>query len=149
MRWPGGCFADRYHWKDGIGPKETRPSIVNYNWGDVKENNSFGTHEYMRLIELLDCDAFISGNMGSGTVREMAEWLEYLTSDSEGSPMTQLRKENGREQPWKVKFFGIGNESWGCGGLSYLFDFHILLSSRATGFGLPSKSIIDRFTGHG
>ena len=115
LRWPGGCFADTYHWKDGIGPNQNRASIVNTHWGGVTEDNSFGTHEFMRLTELLGCDAYINGNVGSGTVREMAEWVEYLTSDSD-SPMTRLRKQNGRDEPWKVKYFAIGNENWGCGG---------------------------------
>jgi alpha-N-arabinofuranosidase len=115
LRWPGGCFADTYHWKDGVGPQSKRASIVNTHWGGVTEDNSFGTHEFMRLTELLGCDAYINGNVGSGTVREMAEWVEYLTSDSD-SPMTRLRKENGRDEPWKVKYFAIGNENWGCGG---------------------------------
>lgn len=115
LRWPGGCFADTYHWKDGIGPQSQRASIVNTHWGGVTEDNSFGTHEFMRLCELLECDAYINGNVGSGSVQEMAEWIEYLTSDSE-SPMTKLRKQNGREEPWKVKYFAIGNENWGCGG---------------------------------
>jgi alpha-N-arabinofuranosidase len=115
LRWPGGCFADTYHWKDGIGPKEKRATIVNTNWGGVTEDNSFGTNEFMKLTELLGCDAYINGNVGSGTVREMADWIEYLTSDAV-SPMTKLRKENGRDAPWKVKYFAIGNENWGCGG---------------------------------
>lgn len=115
LRWPGGCFADTYHWKDGIGPQEQRASIVNTHWGGVTEDNSFGTHEFMKLTELIGCDAYINGNVGSGTVQEMAEWVEYLTSDSD-SPMTRLRKENGQEKPWKVKYFAIGNENWGCGG---------------------------------
>lgn len=115
LRWPGGCFADTYHWKDGIGPREKRASIVNVNWGGTTENNSFGTHEFLDLCEILECDAYISGNVGSGTVQEMAEWAEYISSDSE-SPMTKLRKQNGREKAWKVKYFGIGNEAWGCGG---------------------------------
>jgi alpha-N-arabinofuranosidase len=115
LRWPGGCFADTYHWKDGIGPQSNRASIINTNWGGVTEDNSFGTHEFMKLTELLGCDAYINGNVGSGTVKEMAEWIEYLTSGSE-SPMTKLRKENGQQQPWKVKYFAIGNENWGCGG---------------------------------
>jgi alpha-N-arabinofuranosidase len=115
LRWPGGCFADTYHWKDGIGPQEKRASIINTHWGGVTEDNSFGTHEFMKLTELLGCDAYINGNVGSGTVQEMAEWIEYLTSDAE-SPMTKLRKENGREEPWKVKYWAIGNENWGCGG---------------------------------
>ncbi|MCK4346285.1 MAG: alpha-N-arabinofuranosidase [Bacteroidales bacterium] len=115
LRWPGGCFADTYHWKDGIGPRKDRPSIVNVHWGGVTEDNSFGTHEFMDLCEQLGCDAYITGNLGSGTVQEMAEWVEYLTSNSE-SPMTSLRKKNGREEPWKVRFWGLGNENWGCGG---------------------------------
>lgn len=115
LRWPGGCFADTYHWKDGIGPQSRRASIVNVYWGGVTEDNSFGTHEFMKLTDLIGCDAYINGNVGSGTVREMAEWIEYLTSDAD-SPMTRLRKENGREDPWKVQLFAIGNENWGCGG---------------------------------
>jgi alpha-L-arabinofuranosidase len=115
LRWPGGCFADTYHWRDGIGPQEQRASIVNIHWGGVTEDNSFGTHEFMRLTELIDCDAYINGNLGSGTVQEMAEWVEYLTSSSD-SPVTRLRKQNGREEPWKVPYFAVGNENWGCGG---------------------------------
>jgi alpha-L-arabinofuranosidase len=115
LRWPGGCFADTYHWKDGIGPQSKRATIVNVHWGGVTEDNSFGTHEFMKLTELIGCDAYITGNIGSGSVREMSEWVEYLTSDAD-SPMTRLRKENGREEPWKVKLFAIGNENWGCGG---------------------------------
>ena len=115
LRWPGGCFADTYHWKDGIGPQSKRASIVNTYWGGVTEDNSFGSHEFMKLTELIGCDAYINGNVGSGTVREMAEWVEYLTSGSD-SPMTRLRKENGKEEPWKVRLFAIGNENWGCGG---------------------------------
>lgn len=115
LRWPGGCFADEYHWKDGIGPKENRKKIVNTNWGGVTENNHFGTHEYFELLRQLGCEAYINGNVGSGTVQEMQEWIEYMTMDGE-SPMANLRRENGHGDPWKVKFFGVGNESWGCGG---------------------------------
>ncbi len=115
LRWPGGCFADTYHWRDGIGPQNKRASIINVHWGGVTEDNSFGTHEFMKLIELLGCDAYINGNLGSGTVQEMAEWVEYLTNDSE-SPVTRLRKENGQDTPWKVRYWAIGNENWGCGG---------------------------------
>ena len=115
LRWPGGCFADTYHWKDGIGPREKRPEIVNVHWGGVTEDNSFGTHEFMGLCELLNCEPVICGNVGSGTVQEMAEWVEYINSDAL-SPMTRLRKANGREKPWKMKYWGVGNESWGCGG---------------------------------
>jgi alpha-N-arabinofuranosidase len=115
LRWPGGCFADTYHWMDGIGPQEKRASIINTHWGGVVEDNSFGTHEFMKLTELLGCEPYISGNVGSGTIREMSDWVEYLTSNSD-SPMTRLRKQNGQEEPWKVKLFAIGNENWGCGG---------------------------------
>lgn len=115
LRWPGGCFADEYHWKDGIGPKENRKKIVNTHWGGVTENNHFGTHEFFELIDQLGCEAYVNGNVGSGTVQEMQEWVEYMTMDGE-SPMSALRRENGREDSWKVEFFGVGNESWGCGG---------------------------------
>ncbi|HAN00395.1 MAG TPA: alpha-N-arabinofuranosidase [Marinilabiliales bacterium] len=115
LRWPGGCFADTYHWKDGIGSREKRPSIVNIHWGGVTEDNSFGTHEFLDFCELIDAEPYININVGSGTVQEASEWVEYVTSGNE-SPMTQLRKENGREDPWEVKYWGIGNENWGCGG---------------------------------
>jgi alpha-N-arabinofuranosidase len=115
LRWPGGCFADEYHWKDGIGPREKRPSMINTHWGGVVEDNSFGTHEFMDLVEQLGTDAYITGNVGSGTPQEMMEWVEYLTSDAV-SPMANLRRQNGREQPWRVPYFGLGNEPWGCGG---------------------------------
>ncbi len=115
LRWPGGCFADTYHWMDGIGPQEGRKKIVNVHWGGVTEDNSFGTHEFLDFCELVGCDAYVSVNVGSGTVEEAANWVEYMTSANE-SPMTELRKKNGREEPWKVKYIGIGNENWGCGG---------------------------------
>lgn len=115
LRWPGGCFADTYHWKDGIGPREDRPTIVNVHWGGVTEDNSFGTHEFLDFCELIEAEPYININVGSGTVQEASEWVEYVTS-SNISPMTDLRKENGREDPWDVKYWGIGNENWGCGG---------------------------------
>ena len=115
LRWPGGCFADEYHWKDGIGPREDRPSMINTHWGGVVENNHFGTHEFLDLCEQIGTEPYICGNVGSGTPQEMMEWVEYLTSDSD-TPMTRLRRENGRETAWKVRYFGVGNESWGCGG---------------------------------
>ncbi|ANH80847.1 alpha-N-arabinofuranosidase [Niabella ginsenosidivorans] len=115
LRWPGGCFADEYHWRDGIGERSRRPKMINTHWGGVTEDNSFGTHEFLELCELLDAEPYIAGNMGSGTVEEMSRWVEYLNADGD-SPMTRLRKANGRDQPWKVPFWGVGNESWGCGG---------------------------------
>jgi alpha-N-arabinofuranosidase len=115
LRWPGGCFADEYHWKDGIGPRAQRPAMINTHWGGVTENNHFGTHEFLDLCEQLGAEPYICGNVGSGTVQEMMEWVEYLNSDAD-SPQPNLRRRNGRDQPWGVRFFGIGNESWGCGG---------------------------------
>jgi len=115
LRWPGGCFADQYHWKDGIGPREKRPAMINTQWGGVVENNHFGTHEFMDLCEQLGAESYICGNLGSGSVQEMMEWVEYMTS-SANSPMANLRRANGHEQAWKLKYFGVGNESWGCGG---------------------------------
>ncbi len=115
LRWPGGCFADEYHWQDGIGPYETRPRMVNVHWGGTVENNHFGTHEFFKLCELLETEPYICGNVGSGTVMEMRQWIEYMTFDGE-SPMANLRAENGRKEPWKLTYFGVGNENWGCGG---------------------------------
>ncbi|MCF8336071.1 MAG: alpha-N-arabinofuranosidase [Bacteroidales bacterium] len=115
LRWPGGCFADEYHWKDGIGPKDERPPMINTHWGMVSEDNSFGTHEFLRLCNLLDAEPVIAGNVGSGTVKELSDWVEYVNSDIE-SDMTRLRKKNGKEDAWYVKYWGVGNESWGCGG---------------------------------
>jgi alpha-N-arabinofuranosidase len=115
LRWPGGCFADEYHWMDGIGPREKRPTISNNNWGGVIEDNSFGTNEFFNLCEMLGCEPYLSGNVGSGTVEELAKWIEYITSAG-NSPMANLRRQNGREKPWKLKYLGVGNESWGCGG---------------------------------
>lgn len=115
LRWPGGCFADEYHWMDGIGPREDRPTMLNTHWGGVTEDNSFGTHEFLELCRQLGCEPFINANMGSGTVEEMSNWVEYVNFDGT-SPMADLRRENGREEPWRVKYWGVGNESWGCGG---------------------------------
>jgi len=115
LRWPGGCFADEYHWMDGIGPKGTRPKMINTNWGGVTEDNGFGTHEFLELCNLVGCEPYITGNLGSGTVRELSQWVEYVNSDNI-SPMADLRRKNGREMSWGVRYWGVGNESWGCGG---------------------------------
>ena len=115
LRWPGGCFADTYHWKDGIGPKDKRPSIVNTNWGNVTEDNSFGTHDFLNMCKLLNTEPYISGNVGSGTAQELADWVQYTNFENK-SPMSDLRRQNGQDKPWNVKFWGIGNEAWGCGG---------------------------------
>lgn len=115
LRWPGGCFADEYHWMDGIGPQSERPTMSNNNWGGTVEDNSFGTHEFLNLCEMLGCEPYVSANVGSGSVEEMQRWVEYMTSDGD-TPMARLRRKNGRDKAWKVKYFGVGNESWGCGG---------------------------------
>lgn len=115
LRWPGGCFADTYHWKDGIGPKDKRPTIVNTWWGGVTENNSFGTHDFLDMCEELGAEPYLAGNVGSGTPQELADWVQYVNFPGK-SPMSDLRQQNGRQQPWKVHFWGVGNEAWGCGG---------------------------------
>ncbi len=115
LRWPGGCFADEYHWMDGVGPKEGRKKMINTHWGGVVEDNSFGTHEFMELCRQLGCKTYINGNVGSGTVQEMSEWVEYMTFEGV-SPMADLRAKNGHPESWKVDYFGVGNENWGCGG---------------------------------
>jgi alpha-L-arabinofuranosidase len=115
LRWPGGCFADEYHWRDGIGPRANRPAMINTHWGGVTENNHFGTHEFLDFCELIGAAPYVSGNLGSGTPQEMMEWVEYMTSDA-SSPMANLRRQNGREEPWKIPYFAVGNENWGCGG---------------------------------
>ena len=115
LRWPGGCFADEYHWMDGIGEKSKRKKMINTNWGGVTEDNSFGTHEFFELCAQIGCEPYLAGNLGSGTIKELADWVEYITFDGV-SPMADLRKSNGQEKPWKLKYLGIGNENWGCGG---------------------------------
>ncbi|WP_241127138.1 alpha-N-arabinofuranosidase [Novosphingobium terrae] len=114
VRWPGGCFADEYHWRDGIGPRANRPTRINTHWGGVTEPNSFGTHEFMDFAELIGADAYVSGNVGSDAPSAMEEWVQYITAP-EGA-LAQERAKNGRKEPWKLPYFGIGNELWGCGG---------------------------------
>jgi alpha-L-arabinofuranosidase len=115
VRWPGGCFADEYHWRDGIGPRASRPVTLNTNWGGVPETNAFGTHEFLDFAELIGADAYVNGNLGTGSAREMAEWLQYMTSDKP-TALTAERARNGRPKPWKIAYFAVGNEAWGCGG---------------------------------
>ena len=114
VRWPGGCFADSYDWRDGIGPRDQRPAHPNFFWGGV-EDNAFGTHEFMDFVELIGSEAYLAGNMGSMEPRSMGQWVEYITGTAD-STLTQQRRANGRERPWRVKYFGVGNETWGCGG---------------------------------
>jgi alpha-L-arabinofuranosidase len=115
LRWPGGCFADEYHWRNGIGPADKRPSMYNSHWGGVVENNHFGTNEFLNLCEMLGIEPYVCVNVGSGDVSEAQDWVEYMTSDAD-SPMANLRRANGRDKPWKVHYIAVGNESWGCGG---------------------------------
>jgi alpha-L-arabinofuranosidase len=115
VRWPGGCFADEYHWRDGIGPRAKRPVTLNTNWGGVADNNEFGTHEFLDFVDLIGADAYINGNLGTGSPREMAEWLQYMTSDKP-TALTAERARNGHPGPWKIAYFAVGNEAWGCGG---------------------------------
>ncbi|MFT4248577.1 MAG: alpha-L-arabinofuranosidase C-terminal domain-containing protein [Pseudomonas sp.] len=115
VRWPGGCFADEYHWRDGIGPRARRPVSVNTHWGGVEEPNGFGTHEFMDFAELLGTQAYVAGNVGDASPDEMAQWVEYMTAPTR-STLAEQRRGNGREQPWQLPYFGIGNELWGCGG---------------------------------
>ncbi|MEV0425672.1 hypothetical protein [Micromonospora sp. NPDC050495] len=124
-------FADDYHWRDGIGSRERRPRMVNSHWDDVVEDSSFGTHEFMALCELLGAEPYVSGNVGSGSVREMSEWIEYLTRGDD-SPMAALRRANGRDEPWRVPFWGLGNEAWGCGGNLRVEQFASLARQYAT-----------------
>jgi len=115
FRWPGGCFADCYHWQDGIGPKKERPKRVNYHWGKVIETNEFGTHEFIQFCKLIGASPYICGNVGTGSPKELRDWIEYCNFEGE-STLSLLRKQNGSESPFNVKYWGIGNENWGCGG---------------------------------
>jgi alpha-N-arabinofuranosidase len=116
LRWPGGCFADTYQWKDGIGPKNKRPSMINRWWGGVTEDNSFGTHDFLDMCEKIGAQPYLAANVGSGTVQNLIDWVQYVNYPSQSSPMSKLRTANGREKPWNVRIWGVGNEAWGCGG---------------------------------
>jgi alpha-N-arabinofuranosidase len=115
LRWPGGCFADDYHWRDGIGPAEKRPKRVNIHWGNYTEDNSFGTHEFVELCRLIEAEPYFAGNVGSGTPQELREWVEYCNYPS-GSTLTDERAANGSTEPFRIRYWGVGNENWGCGG---------------------------------
>jgi alpha-N-arabinofuranosidase len=115
LRWPGGCFADNYHWRQGIGPAEKRPKLVNGSWGGYIEDNSFGTHEFVGLCRLIGAEPYFSANVGSGTPQEFEEWLEYCNYPS-GSTLSDERAANGSAEPFRIKYWGVGNENWGCGG---------------------------------
>lgn len=132
LRWPGGCFADTYHWKDAIGPKSERKAIENTSWGGYREDNSFGTHEFLTLCELLGAEPYLAVNMNSGSVQEAVDWVQYTNHKNGVSYLTDLREKNGRDKPWRVTYWGIGNESWDCGG-SMTADYYVnLYKSYAT-----------------
>jgi len=149
VRWPGGCFADEYHWRDGIGPRSKRPVTLNTNWGGVPESNAVGTHEFLDFVQLIGADAYINGDVGTGSPREMAEWLQYLTSNTPTS-LTAERARNGHPQPWKIAYFGVGNEPWGCGG-DMMPDYYVDLFRRyATFLKMPAgaRPVIVAAGGH-
>ncbi len=116
LRWPGGCFADTYHWKDAIGPKDKRKHITNTSWGNIREDNSFGTHEFLDFCEMVGAEPYLAINMGGGTVQEAVEWVQYVNQANASGYLADLRLQNGRTKPWNVKYWGVGNESWDCGG---------------------------------
>lgn len=150
VRWPGGCFADEYHWREGIGPRNKRPVKVNTNWGGVAENNAVGTHEFFDLAEQLGAETYVNGNLGTGSAQEMAEWLEYMTAEGD-STLAQLRRKNGRDKPFRVHYFAVGNEAWGCGG-NMRPDFYVdLYRQAATFFKTPkdNRPIYIASGGHG
>ncbi|HWW68725.1 MAG TPA: alpha-L-arabinofuranosidase C-terminal domain-containing protein [Duganella sp.] len=137
VRWPGGCFADTYHWRDGVGPQDKRPH--NVNGGKVDKINAVGTHEFFDLIDMLGAEAYVNGNVGTGSVQEMSDWVEYMTADG-GSPLARLRARNGHEKPFKVAYFGVGNELWGCGGNLKPAYYANLYSNYETFLRAPGKS---------
>ncbi|HEU0140450.1 MAG TPA: alpha-L-arabinofuranosidase C-terminal domain-containing protein [Bryobacteraceae bacterium] len=115
LRWPGGCFADDYHWRDGIGPAEKRPRRVNLWWGQYTEDNSYGTHEFIDFCRLIEAEPYLAGNVGSGTPQELRDWMEYCNYP-DGSTLSGERAANGSREPFRVRYWGVGNENWGCGG---------------------------------
>ncbi len=142
LRWPGGCFADNYHWKDAIGPKSDRKPLENMAWGNIREDNSFGTNEFLNLCELLGAEPYLAVNMNSGTVQEAVEWVQYANHANNTSYITDLRQKSGRDKPWNVKFWGIGNESWDCGGhmrVDHYVDLYRQFSTGMTSYGNTEK----------
>jgi len=134
LRWPGGCFADDYHWRDGIGPVEKRPKRVNMWWGRYVEDNSFGTHEFIGLCRLIGAEPYLAGNLGSGTPAELRDWTEYCNYP-EGSTLADERIANGAREPFKVKYWGVGNENWGCGGNMSAAEYAAVYKRYATFLG--------------
>jgi alpha-L-arabinofuranosidase len=108
LRWPGGNFSSNYHWKDGLGPRDKRPPRLEMAWGTV-ESNRFGTHEFLDYAETLKTEPYVCVNLGTGSWTDAQQWVEYVNSNAD-TAMTRLRKQNGRNDPWKVKYWGLGNE---------------------------------------
>lgn len=115
IRWPGGCFADTYHWRDGIGPADKRPKRYD-RWTDVGESNQFGTHEFMHFCRLVGAEPLLSANVGTGTAQEFQEWMDYCNAPAGQTTLADMREKNGSREPFNVRYWGIGNEAWGCGG---------------------------------
>lgn len=137
LRWPGGCFADHYHWKDAVGPKNQRKAIENMMWGNVREDNSFGTNEFLNMCEMLNTSPYLAVNMGGGTVEEATDWVKYVNHPNGTSYMTDWRQKNGRAKPWTVKYWGVGNESWDCGGhmdVDYYVDLYKRYATMMTSY---------------
>lgn len=144
LRWPGGCFADDYHWRDGIGPATRRPKRVNLWWGKYVEDNSFGTHEFLALCRLIGAEPYLAGNLGSGTPAELRDWMEYCNHPG-GSTLAEERKANGAPEPFHVRYWGVGNENWGCGGSLTAEEYAALYRRFATylgGFGAAKPYLI-------
>lgn len=143
VRWPGGCYADIYHWRDGVGPRDQRPARANTSWGKA-ETNAFGTHEFMDFISQIGAKPFVSVNVGTGTPAEAKAWIEYMTAP-EDSPAAAERIKNGRREPWELPFVGVGNESWGCGGMMradfYADQFRLFQSFLGTSSGPKAMMI--------
>ncbi len=148
VRWPGGCFADEYNWRDGIGPRDQRPVMVNTNWGGVVDNNAVGTHEFFDLIDLIGAEAYVNGNVGTGSPGETAEWIEYMTAEGP-SALARLRARNGHPKPFKLAFFGIGNENWGCGGNMTPAHFSNLYNHHATFAGTHDQTTTPKLVAGG
>jgi alpha-N-arabinofuranosidase len=137
LRWPGGCFADHYHWKDAVGPKNQRKPIENMMWGNVRENNSFGTNEFLDMCEMMNAEPYLAVNMGGGSVEEAVDWVKYVNHPNGTSYLTDMRQKNGRTKPWTVKYWGVGNESWDCGGhmdVDYYVDLYKRYATMMTSY---------------
>ena len=115
VRWPGGCFADKYHWRDGIGPRSKRPRRFG-RWREETETNQFGTHEFIRFCRLCGAEPYLAANVGTGSPEEFQQWVEYCNAPAGSTSLADERATNGDREAFGVRYWGVGNESWGCGG---------------------------------